>query len=334
MSALRAILRRVRRVHSHESPTGPCCLVGQQVCELTPGGVVDTLGKTMVMRHPVDRQVFHCDQVKLVHDAAAVLLGEVAAAPRAALVDPGHHLAPLGALQRALLGLAQATLRLSERLLLMAEEAWIGNRLLRAEHGERLQPHVHTHLLPRLRQWRGFSTLARKSDVPFAGTAAPNGGGLGRALDGPMIDELDASDVHGVDALCTRFQLAADRHLGKRDAVVAAHAAKARIAGRVASSAAAEERLEGQINAHGHILQDPRLHARQTGPLRFESGQRSVLVIQAHRLLALLPRIAALGQQMVVQPAAFLKLLLQASLLRGCRVESVREGLTHFPVVA
>src|SRR5215469_16924902 len=51
MSALRAILRRVRWVHSHEGSTSPCCLVGQQNCELTPGGVMDALGEAMVMHH-------------------------------------------------------------------------------------------------------------------------------------------------------------------------------------------------------------------------------------------------------------------------------------------
>ena len=35
---------------------------------------MNALGKTMVMRHPVDRKVFHGIQVKLVHNTAAVLM--------------------------------------------------------------------------------------------------------------------------------------------------------------------------------------------------------------------------------------------------------------------
>jgi len=72
MSALGAILRRVRGVHSHEGSTGPCCLVGQQGCELTPGGVMDALSEAVGMYHAVDGQVLHRNQVKGVDDMAAL----------------------------------------------------------------------------------------------------------------------------------------------------------------------------------------------------------------------------------------------------------------------
>ena len=68
------------------------------------------------MRHPVDRQVFHGNQVKAVDDAAAVLMGEVAAPPGDTLMHPRHHTAAFGAFWRPLFLFGQAALCFGERL--------------------------------------------------------------------------------------------------------------------------------------------------------------------------------------------------------------------------
>ena len=93
----------------------------------------------MGRHHPVHRAVFHGNQVNLVHKAAAVLVGEIAPPPRAALLDPGHHLAPRGPCARALLLLAEAALGRDERRRCFPEEAWVGKRRLGAEPGEGLE---------------------------------------------------------------------------------------------------------------------------------------------------------------------------------------------------
>ena len=46
-----------------------------------------------------------------------------------------------------------------------------------------------------------------------------------------------------------------------------------------------------------------------------ERGQGRLLVIQAQRLLPLLPRLPPFSQQVIVQPAALLKLLVKETLL-------------------
>ncbi|HEV2459505.1 MAG TPA: hypothetical protein VGS80_14200 [Ktedonobacterales bacterium] len=79
---------------------------------------------------------------------------------------------------------------------------------------------------------------------------------------------------------------------------------------------------------------DLRLPPRQRRPLCFEGGQGGVLVIQAHRLRPLVPGITPLGQQMVVQPATFLTLVLKAVLLGRGRLEAVRDWLTHASIIA
>src|SRR5579859_5370366 len=202
MATLRAILRRVRWVHRDKRSTGPRCLVRKQIGELTPGGVMDTLGQTMVMHHAVDRQVLNRDQIKGVDDAAALLVGEVAATPGSALIHACHDCAPLRTCGRALLFLGETALCLGERLLFLAEEAGIDNRLPRfpclpgAEHSEGLEPHVNAYLLAGGWQWGRLGTLARKRDVPLARATAADGRRLGCAFQGAMVDQLDASDVH------------------------------------------------------------------------------------------------------------------------------------------
>src|SRR5260370_38200471 len=108
MATLRAIVRRVGGVHGNISPTGPCCRVREKVRELAPRCVMDALGEAMGMHHPIHRQVFNGNQVKLMHNASAVLVGKIATPPRAALIDTSHHLASRCPFSRALLLLAEA----------------------------------------------------------------------------------------------------------------------------------------------------------------------------------------------------------------------------------
>jgi hypothetical protein len=74
-------------VHRHRPATGPCRLVRKEAGELTPRRVMDTLGQTMGVRHPVDRQVLHRAHVKLVDNATAVLMREIAPSPACPFMD-------------------------------------------------------------------------------------------------------------------------------------------------------------------------------------------------------------------------------------------------------
>ncbi len=109
MSTARTILTRVRGVHSDESPTGPYCLVGEEVCELRPRRVSDALGETMGMHHPVDREVLDGNQIELIDNATAVLVREVTASPSDSFIDARHDLAPLGSLWCPFLDHAEAS---------------------------------------------------------------------------------------------------------------------------------------------------------------------------------------------------------------------------------
>ena len=108
---------------------------------------MDALGETVVVHHPIDREVFYCDQVKSVHDAAAVLMGEVAAPPGNALMDARHDLTPLSTLRCIVLFLRQTPLRLRQCFLLSPEGARVGDFSTRRESGKGLETNVNPDLL-------------------------------------------------------------------------------------------------------------------------------------------------------------------------------------------
>jgi len=213
MSTARAILRGVRGVHRRKLPTGPCCLVRKQVDELTPRRVMNTLGQTMVMRHSVDRQVLHRDEIKHIDDATTVLVGEVTPSPRNALMYPRHRVSVPGPLRRAFLQLAVRALYLRQRLFLAAEEAGIGNLSAGAEGGEGLESHVNTNLLSSYRQGRRLGALAGEADVPLARATPADGRGLGSSLNGTMQDDLDRANAVQPQPLGVHIQFAATRRL-------------------------------------------------------------------------------------------------------------------------
>ena len=95
MPAPRTILRRVRGIHSHKSPVGPCCLTRDEVGELAPRGVVDALGEVSVLDHVPDTEVFDRNDIELVDNTAALLVSKVLPLPSGALINTGNYLAPL-----------------------------------------------------------------------------------------------------------------------------------------------------------------------------------------------------------------------------------------------
>jgi len=294
---------------------------------------MNALGKTMIVRHPVNRQILDRDQIKLVDDAATVLVGEVAPSPARSLMYACHDLAPLGAFWRPLLLLAEAALRLGECVFFASEEAWVGDLLPVTEGGEGLQPHVNADLLPRLKQGRWLGALTGETDVPFARAAPADRRRLGNTFHWAVQNELDKSNIGDTDALVVYMQPTANRHLREGEAIVAARATKAGIARFFACFAPTEVGLEGQINAHRDVLQYLRVNTCQCGSFGLERWQGPLLVVQAYCLLSLLPSHLALGEEMVIQPAALLQLLSEEVLLLLGRIQAVLERLTHSVIV-
>jgi hypothetical protein len=71
------------------------------------------------------------------------------------------------------------------------------------------------------------------------------------------------------------------------------------------------------------------MNGSEHGPFDLERRQCRLLIVQAQRILPLLPRIASFGQQVIVQPAALLQLLLQVALLLLVWIQTGFERLAH-----
>ncbi len=77
ISALGAILRRVGRIHFDYLTAGAFSLARKDRNELTPSGVTDALGEMMIFHHPAHVQVFDGDRIELSHDIERRLVVKV-----------------------------------------------------------------------------------------------------------------------------------------------------------------------------------------------------------------------------------------------------------------
>ena len=68
LTALRAILRRVGRIHLDHDTAGLFRLARKDQDEFIPSRVTDALGVMMILHHPFDVQIFDGDRVELSHD--------------------------------------------------------------------------------------------------------------------------------------------------------------------------------------------------------------------------------------------------------------------------
>src|SRR5215813_10586339 len=93
--------------------------------------------------------------------------------------------------------------------------------------------------------------------IPLAGAATLHSGCLGRALQRAMEDHLHLANLHD----------------------------------------APSSRVSSEVATYRNLLQHLRVDAGQRGPLSFECREQCVLVLEAHRLLPLLPRRLAVFEQ-------------------------------------
>ena len=324
------ILGGVGRVHGDESPTSVFSFVGEACHELGPGCVHDALGNTMVVHHSIDCQVFHSNDLKVVDDAPAVLVGEVTTAVGDALMDSAHHLSALLALDGALGLFGQTPLSPGQGLLFPAEEARVLNGGPVAQGGEGGQSHVNAHhsLFRRQRAWFPF---AGKGRVPLARSRAADADGFGDSFQSAVKDYLDSTNLGQVELV--PLQLAAAGCLGKGETIVAPGATEPGIAWLLSGPHPSEEGLQRQVNAEGHVLEHLAVDRLQGWPLCLQWDEALMLVVEGDAGAACFPGQLALFQQAVVEPAALFQCLVHHVPLFGCGVEPVQECLTHMSII-
>lgn len=322
-------LRRVRGVDQCERPTGAFSLVGRELDQLVPRGVMDAFREVSVY-HFGDVQVLETERPEVPHQAVREFVGEVLALVRRLFVGQRDSLAPETTFGRALILLAEPALHLGKRLFGLLEEAGVFDGLARGKRGKLGQAHVHADHLGVGRQGRCLD-LASEAGEPFTSGRALDGEGLGRAFDVAVQDDLDAPDLRHVQlAVVGQFEARA----GERERVIAEAATEAREAGSIARLAATEEGFHRQIHAHTDVLERLRVRRFEKVMLGLPAGKHVDRVIEAQAHLLALPCGLAGLKHLIVDPPASAQTTLQERFLSLGRVDSVLEGLfMHMPII-
>ena|SRR5438105_15909176 len=100
MSTDAACLTRIGRVNFDQRAPSLFRFGAQLGKECRPGGICNAFGKTMIMHHPVDRQIFHTDDTEPINNLTAFLVGEVITPELDTLMDTSHNLPMLASLRR------------------------------------------------------------------------------------------------------------------------------------------------------------------------------------------------------------------------------------------
>jgi len=311
MMAPAAILTRVGRVDSKVLPASFLRFAGESPEELRPRGIMNAFRETMIMHHPVHTQVFHRNRPEAVYDLAADLVREIVPFETDTLMHAGDRLAMFPPFWCAFCQFGMFALDLRQSLFFLAKKARVGDLFTRRKGGKRCESHVNPNL-GRKRRFALWVALNGKGGIPLAGRGATYREGFDRAAYRAMVDHLDSSDLGDHNPVIVREGKA---RLREGEAIIAIFALKAGVPwatclfgrGRGMLTDTAEKGLERQVYPYSHILQDLRMDAREGGLLLFQYPKRVDLVIQGKRFAFLLPTRTPFFQQMVIQPAAFLK---------------------------
>src|SRR5450755_475542 len=325
MMTAATVLGRIGRVDFDHHSASFFRFAGELPKERRPRRVTDALGQTMGVKHPAHMQVFHTDHPEAVHDLAARLMGKVVASERNALMDPRHGLTVLATLWSAFGQGSMFALDFRQGFLFLTEEAWVLDLLRRREGGKGFESDIDADWFGSLKQAFSF-TLHRETDGPLARAAASNGTRFDAPFERAVIDHLDRAELREADPLVMGDAEAALRE-GER--VIAVGSPEAWIAGLLACFQAAKERLHRLLDAHGHVLQDLGMHSLQAGTFDFEHGEGLLLLREREAFALLLIGSGAHFQQMIIEPPALSKGLVELLDLLLGGIEPVFEGFTH-----
>jgi hypothetical protein len=307
MPTLAASLAGIGRIYLDESPASFCRFAGQLIKETRPGRVIDAFSQAVVVEHPIDLQVFHCNSPELVNNLAAVLVREVGSAPANPLMHPGYHLALFTPLGRSLFSLRKLALSFCQGFFFLSKETRVFNLLTVRERSKSLEAHINTNLLSVRRQDLRLDPFTTKADIPFAGAGTGQGDRLRLAFKGPVQFNFDMSNLANNQGIIKQFT--AGRGLGKGQAIITAKAFETGIADFFLPGLySAEESLHSQVKSDRYILQDLGMNVIERGTGKFESGKFTNLVIQTRSFPGLLKGGFALIKPMVIGPTTIFKL--------------------------
>lgn len=324
MSATTTVLGSVGRVDLHKLSTSVLSFVGKFLGEVTPCRIHDAFGETMVLLHPVHREVFYRNETVAVNKLAALLVGEVRAFVLDALVYFRYYLAPLRALPAAFGSFGESSLGTCKLPLLFPKE-------LRSRYGsavrcgdDGLEANVYTNRLLRLRQWFG-PNFAREAHEPLTRGSLAYRSGLDLSLKRTVDHSFDMAYLGEENPIAFYLEAA----LRVRERIVVVGSTEARIARLFSCLGPTKERLESEVYTNGDVLQHLRMNFSQSRVHLLARRVTRMLRIQGRRLARFLVGVSSLGEQFVVQTPAFPEGLNHLALLGGSREYPVAKCFTH-----
>lgn len=330
MPTSRAILGCVSRIHLHQRPTGPFCLVRKLLEKSTPRCISDALSQTVIMYHVVDTKVLNGDGLIDINNSSAVLVREIPPPVGDALMNVSNHLAPLGPEPSTFLTFAQPSLASGKFFLAMSEEPGILDLPTIAESGEGFQPYVNADTVSQRGQGTYFN-LASEGGEPFACGSAPHRTGLGGAFQetvNPGFDRTNPGKGNDIP-----LYLADSWYLRIGEAVIPPLTTEPGIARFLPCLDSPEESLECQVNTSRNVLEHLGVHHLERNSLFLEIREDLALGKIRKTFASLFPGFLSLFQQMVVQPAAFIKGLLKERCLSVRWIKSVLECSKHRAII-
>src|SRR5919198_4620764 len=171
MAALRAILRRVGRIHFDYLTASFFRFVRQDRGELTPSCVADALGEMMVLNHSSHVQIFNCDRVKLLNEIERRLVVKVRALALNLLMLLRQQPDRFSPSLRSFLAARDPALSRFQLAFGLTQKFRVLNCFASRESGEVFNPDINPDRLASLREESALIFFNRKDHVPTIGLA-------------------------------------------------------------------------------------------------------------------------------------------------------------------
>ena len=326
-----ACLTGISWIDLHELPASFFRFAGQFTEELRPGRVTHAFCQTMVVSHVVDVQVFDADDPKPVSNLPTFLMSEGITLEGDPLMHTRNHLALFGSFLGTLLKCGELALHARQVLLFLTEKARVRNLLPCRKARKGFESNVNPHAFGTFRQTFGFA-LDRERDVPLASRGTLDRTRFDLARNRAMVDHLDAADLGETD---TVIMGETEARLWEGEGVIPVLALKAGIARFLSLfSETAEECLESQVNAYRHVLQNLRMNARKRWTFLFKNRKGILLLKTGEGDTVSLIGSFAHFQQVVIEPTALIKSLVQLLDLFLGWIETVLVHFQHVSILA
>src|SRR5256714_14101835 len=193
-------------------------------------------------------------------------------------------------------------------LFFLTKKAGIGYLFTRGEGSKGLQTNVTTDLF--LAFWQAFRfALTGERDVPLASRGTMDSTGFDLARDRPVVDHLDTPNL---GKRHTVIMGKTETRLWEGEGVISVlpfKAGKARFLGVFSNTS--EESFEGQINPNGDVLQDLGMDMLQAKAFLFQRRECLNLSVAGQSFTSLLIGRFTPVQQMIIQPTALFKGLIE-----------------------